>query len=97
MKQETMMPTKAVQVRVNVPDTTSDRARDTAERRGREAVVLALWEDGEFSTRQAVAELGLTYQDFLDLLTTKGIPVERGAFDGDALAAARKTFAKGKV
>jgi predicted HTH domain antitoxin len=77
-----------------MPDSISDSTRDTAEARAREVVVLALWEAGEVSTRQAADELGLTYRDFLDLLSARGIPVE-DSFDREALQKARETLRPG--
>jgi hypothetical protein len=72
------MQTRIVRVSIDAPETIGEAARLVAEERAREAAVLSLWEQAELSTRQAADELGLHYQDFLDLLTAKGIPVERG-------------------
>ena len=72
------MPTKTIRVKVEVPEGTTDEARGTAERQAHEAAVLALWQEGRLTIRQAAAELGLTYYEFLDLLAERGIPVERG-------------------
>ena len=88
------MSTKAVKVRLEVPEQVSEAARATAEREARESAVLSLWQTGELSTREAVAELGITYYDFHDLLADRGIPVADGSFDDDALEQARRGFAE---
>lgn len=71
------MPTNSIRVKIEVPEGTSDEARGAAERQAHEAAVLALWQEGQLTIRQAAAELGLTYYDFLDILAERGIPVER--------------------
>jgi predicted HTH domain antitoxin len=87
------MPTKTVKVKIEVPDGVSDEAREGAERHAHEAAVLTLFKEGAISTRQAAAELGLTYYDFLDLLSARGIPVERGPLNTEALEEARRRLA----
>ncbi len=87
------MTTKTVKVKLEVPEEISAESRDRAESQAREAAVLALWEADELSTRQAAAELDLTYHDFLDLLTERGIPVEADMFDAQALEEARRKLA----
>jgi predicted HTH domain antitoxin len=82
-----------VKVDLEVPEGVSEEARETARRRAREGAVLALWETGAISTREAAAELGLTYYDYLDLLAERGIPVVRGEFDEEAVEKARRDFA----
>src|SRR5579864_7383152 len=83
--EEKTMPTKTIRVKIEVPEGTSHQARQSAEHKAHEAAVLAVWQAGEISIRQAAGELGLTYYDFLDLLAAKSIPVESGAFDEEAL------------
>jgi predicted HTH domain antitoxin len=90
------MPAQSVKVSLEVPEGISSQSKDEAERRAREAAVLALWEAAEISTRQAAAELNLTYYDFLDLLAEKGIPVVQGPLDTEALEEARRKFAEEK-
>jgi len=87
------MPTKTVKVQVDVPEGTSQQARESAERQAHEAAVLALWETGALTIRQAAEEIGLPYHDFLDRLAAKGIPVERGALDLQALEEAQQKLA----
>jgi predicted HTH domain antitoxin len=84
---------KAVKVQLEVPDEVSAENKAVAERKAHETAVLSLWEAGEISTRQAAAELELTYHGFLDLLAERGIPVESGMFDAEALEEARRKLA----
>ena len=85
---------RAVKVSLEVPDEVSDQHKADAERKALEAAVLALWEAGDISTRQAATDLGLTYYDYLDLLAAKGIPVERGPLNLDAIEEARRKLAE---
>ena len=87
---------KTVKVNLEVPAGISDQARDRAQREADEAAVLALWQQQELTLREAAEELGLTYRGFLDLLTAKDIPVERGPADLEALQAARQELAAGQ-
>lgn len=91
------MPTKTIRVTIEAPESISSAARETVERQAHETAVLAFWQGGQLSTRQAADELGLTYHEFLELLATKGIPVEQDMFDGDALEQARRQLAQGKA
>lgn len=84
---------KAVKVMVEVPQGVSEETKATVERKAHETSVLHLWESGDFSTRQAAEELGLTYRGYLDLLAERGIPVESGMFDENALERARQMLA----
>ena len=91
------MLTRTVKVRVEVPARVSEAAREHAEMEAQESAVLALWQAGEFSTREAAAELSLTYYDFLELLSTRGLPAENGTSDSEALEQARRQMAEGKA
>ncbi len=90
------MAMRAVRVQVEVPEGTSAQNRDVAERKAHEAAVLALWDGDEISTRDAAAELGLTYHDFMDLLAARGIAVARNTANGDTLARARRKLSEGQ-
>lgn len=46
-----------------------------------EDAVIHLWQAGELSTRAAAERLGLTYRDYLDLLSERSIPVVAGELD----------------
>jgi uncharacterized protein YbaA (DUF1428 family) len=52
------MRTKTVRVNLEVPEGVSEQAKRAVQSRAEEAVVLALWEAGELSTRRAAEELG---------------------------------------
>lgn len=52
-----------------------------AEKDARQAVVINLWQKGRLSTREAAAELGLSYYDYIDLLGKKNIPVLSGEIE----------------
>ena len=82
------MSTPAVKVQLDLPAGVSQRVIALAGRQALEAAVLALWREGELSTRQAASELSLTYRGFLDLLADKGLPVEDGLFDAQSVEAA---------
>ena len=87
------MAVRAIKVNLEVPEGVSEEERAVAEQRGREAVVLSLWEADQLSTREAAEELGLSYGDFLDLLAARGIPVERGELNLEAIRAASQRLA----
>lgn len=88
---------KTIKVNIELPDGISSETKASAEARGAEAVILALWEAGAISTRVAAEELGLTYYDYLDLLAARGIPVVREPLDLEAVEeAARKLAERGR-
>jgi predicted HTH domain antitoxin len=82
-----------IKVTVEVPDEVGEHSREIAQARAQEAVVLALWQQQELTVREAADELGLSYREFLDLLTERGIPIEREPTDGLALKKARQKLA----
>jgi Uncharacterised protein family (UPF0175) len=83
------MPSKVI---LKVPQEISEPAKQKAH----EAAVLTLWELGELSTGEAAEELGLSHHDFLDLLAAKGMPVERGPLNLEAIDEARRKLATGQ-
>jgi predicted HTH domain antitoxin len=89
------MPSRAVEVNLELPDDVSDQTREMAMNKAREAVVITLWEAEELSTREAAAELGLAYAEFLDLLASKGIPIVRGTFQTEPIEAAKRKLLEG--
>jgi predicted HTH domain antitoxin len=84
---------KTIKVTVDLPDGISDLLKENAQRHAEEATVLMLWEEAALSTREAAEELGLSYADFLDLLAARGIPVERGPLNLEALEEAKRKLA----
>ena len=85
--------TKSVKVNVEVPEGVSEETKEAAQRKAHETTVLHLWESGDLSTRDAAAELGLAYHEYLELLAARGIPVVNGTFDPEALEKARRDHA----
>jgi predicted HTH domain antitoxin len=81
---------KSVKVKLQVPAGVSDEARQCAERQAREAAVLALWEAGEISTGLAAEALELPRHAFHDLLAARGIPMESGPLNQEAIEEARQ-------
>jgi hypothetical protein len=73
---EPRMASKTVHLHLDIPEGIPDRIKQIVEEQAHETAVLVLWQSGEYSTREAAEELGLTYHDFLDLLADRGIPVE---------------------
>jgi predicted HTH domain antitoxin len=87
---------KTVKVDLEVPPEVGDDAKAIAQTKAHEAAVLALWQEGKLTIREAAEELGLTYRELLELLATKGIPIERGPGDLVALEEARRKLAEGR-
>jgi predicted HTH domain antitoxin len=85
-----MMASKTVRVTLEVPATVSEQIRQQVQSRTEETAVLSLWEAGALSTRQAAEELGLPYGDFLELLTARGVPIERGEINLQAIDDAQR-------
>lgn len=79
-----------MEIRIQVPDTTSDTSLRLAERRAREAAVLALQQEGELTIRETAADLGLTYEGYLELLAEGGFPASHDTTEPTLLAALRK-------
>jgi hypothetical protein len=72
---------KMLTIQIEVADDTSDEALPLAEQAGREAAVLFLQQEGELSIREAAAALALTYTQYMDLLTEKGLPATADCTD----------------
>ena len=74
-----------LEVAIDLPEDLPEEQRHEAAKAAREAAILTLFRNGAISSRVAASALGLTYRDFLDLLSTAGIPVARGPLDKHAL------------
>ncbi len=72
-------------VAIELPEDLPEEQRHEAAKAAREAAVLTPFRNGAISSRVASSALGLTYQDFLDLLSTAGIPAARGPLDKQGL------------
>ncbi len=68
-----------------------------AEKDAREWAVIGLWRAGRLSTREAAAELGFGYYDYIDLLGKLGIPVLTGVSDEPVLNAAFEEIQRERV
>jgi predicted HTH domain antitoxin len=51
-------------------------------------ITLERWQRQEISVREAAAELGLAYYEFLDLLADRGLPVCRGDLNTEVIEVA---------
>jgi predicted HTH domain antitoxin len=89
------MTPKTILVNLEVPDGISEQEKAVATHKAHEAAVLSLWEADKLSTREAAEELDLAYGEFLDLLAAKGIPVERGQLNLEAIQEASQRLAHG--
>jgi hypothetical protein len=81
---------KTLEISIEVPEDASAEALRLAECQAREAAVVALQQEGELSIREAAFELGLTYEQYLDLLAAKGLPASTGTFDPAVVEALRQ-------
>jgi predicted DNA-binding protein (UPF0251 family) len=88
---------KVLDIKIELPDTVPEETARLAEIKAQEAVVLTLWMEEELTTRQAAAELGLSYDEFLDVLTERGIPIERGCLDLRAIEVAEEKLSGGSA
>jgi hypothetical protein len=70
---------RTLDIRVAIPDDISVESLQLVEIQARELVIVLLQQRGELTIGEAAMELGLTYEEYLDLLARKGLPA---AFDG---------------
>jgi predicted HTH domain antitoxin len=87
---------RTVKVTLEVPAEVGEHAKEIAQTKAHEAAVLALWQEGKLTIREAAMELDLSYHDFLELLAARGIPVVRGGeINVEALEEASRRLARG--
>jgi len=67
--------TRVLEIHIPVPEAVSEEGAKIAQARAKEAAVLALQQAGDLTIREAAAELGLSYEEYLQLLDQKGLPV----------------------
>jgi predicted HTH domain antitoxin len=79
-------------IQVELPDAISEQGLRTAEAIARQAVVIALQQRGELTVREAAAALGLTYEQYLQLLAEKDLGVSRFEQDPAVLQALRRNL-----
>lgn len=68
---------KVLSIQVEVPEAISEQSLNFAETVARQAVVIALQQQGELTIREAAAALGLTYEQYLELLAEKDLSISR--------------------
>src|SRR5438552_2061733 len=74
------MTTKSIRIEIELPAGVSEQTVETAKRRGEESVVLAVWQAGEISTRQADAEvLAVAFSRSADFILSADRVVRREA------------------
>ena len=66
---------KVLAIQVEVPDVVSEQSLSIATAIARQTVLIALQQRGELSVREAAAALGMTYEQYLQLLAEKGLGV----------------------
>jgi len=91
-----MLP-KTFDIKIHVLETVSDKATKIALVSAKEAAVLALQQEGELTIREAAAELGLTYEGYLNLLAEKGLPASHDDTDPAVLDILRQGMRQRKA
>ncbi len=68
---------KVVDIRVEIPDAVTEQGLKLAEAIARQSVLIALQQRGELTIREAAAALGLSYEQYLQLLTDRELGLSR--------------------
>ncbi len=68
---------KVLAIKIEAPDAVSEQSLKAAEAAARQTVVVVLQQRGELTIREAAAELGLTYEQYLQLLAERGLGVSQ--------------------
>ena len=76
-------------IHIEVPDATPPDVVSRAEERARKEAVLVLQQAGGLTIREAAAELGLTYEGYLGLLSQRGLPASNADRNEGTLRALR--------
>lgn len=76
---------KMLDVQIEVPDSASEDVLQYAAARAKESAIVALQQRGELTISKAAADLGLTYEEYLQLLAQRGLPACHSEVDPDAL------------
>lgn len=79
------MATRILDILIELPDSPSERAVQIAREKAREAAIVALQQEGELTIREAASALGLEYEEYLNLLATRRLPVSPSMPDAEAL------------
>jgi predicted HTH domain antitoxin len=83
---------KVLAIQVEVPDAVSEQSLRVAEAIARQSVVLALQQQGDLTVREAAALLGVTYEQYLQLLAARDLGVSRFEQDPMALQVLRQNL-----
>jgi hypothetical protein len=88
--------TRTLELQIRVPDSASDEAIQAAGRRAREAAIASLQQEGALTIREAAAELGLTYDEYLRMLDGLGLPASHDGTSPEAMALLRRKVGGGQ-
>jgi DNA-directed RNA polymerase specialized sigma24 family protein len=83
--------TRLLDIQIEVPESASEESLTLARLKAKEAIVVVLQQRGELTIREAAAELGLTYEGYLDLLAQAGLPATNNETDPAVLDLFRQT------
>jgi hypothetical protein len=68
---------KVLAIKIEAPDAVSEQSLKAAEAAARQTAVIVLQQRGELTVREAAAELGLTYEQYLQLLAERELGISR--------------------
>jgi predicted HTH domain antitoxin len=86
---------RILEIHLDLPDTASEESLRIAAIQAKEAAIVALQQRGELSIRVAAMDLGLSYEEYLDLLAKKGLPATTGDVDPSVLEAFERWLNQG--
>ncbi|MGH9843993.1 MAG: hypothetical protein ACREEM_35100 [Blastocatellia bacterium] len=81
---------KVLAIQVEVPDIVSEQSLRAVEVIARQTVIIALQQRGEVTIREAAGVLGLTYEQYLQLLHDKELGVSQFEQDPAVLQSLRQ-------
>ena len=84
-----------LQIHVDTAACASEESLRRAAEKAKEAAVLTLQQDGELTIREAALELGMDYEEYLDLLAERGLPATHDSADSEVLETLRRQLLPG--
>jgi DNA-directed RNA polymerase specialized sigma24 family protein len=78
--------TRLLDIQIEVPESASEESLTLARLKAKEAIVVVLQQRGELTIREAAAELGLSYESYLELLAQAGLPATTSETDPGVLS-----------
>jgi hypothetical protein len=87
---EVTIVSKTLDIRIDVPKDVSDQAARFAEAKAKEAAVIALQQAGELTSHEAAEQLGLSDEDYRNLLASDGLFFFQAEKDGRFIERARE-------